>query len=120
MTLCVLDSDKLRHIRPTPDTIPHATVEMAPVGGRAYLTAVHTVVDGVLFCLYAETHPDPSVPAEVVTAVAEFNSNPARWLVLVGEALDAEADMLMEDLETLHTRRNDTMSTRERLLGASA
>ena len=115
MTLCVLNSEKLELLRGDLDRAPVARVKMEPVG-RAYLTTVETTVDGVVFCLYAETHANPQVPADVSEAVTAFNASRSVWESLVAEALDAQDELLDQDREELDERVAQSQATRGRLL----
>jgi len=115
VTLSIIDSDKLHQLSNVRQHKPVATLRVSKKG-RAHLTTVHVIVDGIRFCLYADTHSTPDSPQEAKTAVDEFNADPSAWERLVAEALDAQAQIVDEDREDLDERAKEIARLRRRLL----
>lgn len=114
MTLSIIDSDKLHLLSDVRRAHPVARITVTQ-RGRVYLSTVHVIVDGIRFCLYANTHATPDVPADAATAVDAFNTDPAIWVTLVSDALDAQAQIIDEDREDLDERATEIATLRRRL-----
>lgn len=115
MTLSIIDSDKLHQLSNVRAHKPVARLSVTKKG-RVHLTTVHVTVNGIRFCLYANTHTTPEAPAEARDAVDGFNADPGAWVRLVSDALDAHILLIDEDREDLDDRAAEIAELRRRLL----
>jgi hypothetical protein len=126
MTLTVLDPAVLADV-PTVFTVPPtAHVQLAHTG-RAYLVTV--MVDVILppeqdrpndkldpLCLYSGSQNEPRIPEEVLEAVDAFNADPfGEWNRIALEALDAQAELLLDDRQDLNRKLRVNRALRRRL-----
>ncbi|SDH41577.1 hypothetical protein [Microbacterium sp. 77mftsu3.1] len=115
MTLSIIDSGRLARLSGAPTSPPVASITTSP-HGAAYLTEVYSVINGIRFCLYAETHRGATAPKAVINAIEAFNASPTVWRSLVEAALDVDEQVLTEDREALTERAAHLATIRARLL----